>query len=55
MLNHYGARKTIEQMDADLAKFKISNNAEHCWKVPTSVLETEYEVKTNNFEEERPY
>ncbi len=26
MLNHYGARKTIEQMDADLAKFKLDRD-----------------------------
>jgi len=47
--------KVFESLGGNTAKFKISNNAEHCWKVPTSVLETEYEVKTNNFEEERPY
>ena len=47
--------KVFESLGGNTAKFKINNSAEHCWKVPISVLETEYEVKKKNFEEERPY
>jgi|TARA_R100001244_G_scaffold57581_1_gene48784 hypothetical protein len=47
--------KMFEEFGGSTAKFKVNNNSEHCWKVPASIMESEYNLKEKDFKEEEPY
>ena len=47
--------KMFEEFKGTTAKLKVNSNVEHCWKVPTTVLESEYKLSKKDFSEEEAY
>ena len=47
--------KVFEVFKGKTAKLKVKNSVEHCWKVPTTILESEYKLSEKDFSEEEAY
>jgi hypothetical protein len=47
--------KVFEIFKGKTAKLKVNNNVEHCWKVPTTILDSEYKLSEKDFSEEEAY
>ena len=47
--------KVFEEFGGNTAKFKVNTSTEHTWKIPTSILESNFNLKEKDFEEEEPY
>ena len=47
--------KMFEEFQGTTAKLKVNNNPEHCWKIPTTILESEYRLSKKDFSEEEAY
>ena len=47
--------KMFEEFGGGTAKFKVNNNSEHCWKIPTDILSSDYNLKSQDFSEEEAY
>ena len=47
--------KMFEEFKGTTAKLKVNNNVEHCWKIPTTILESEYRLSKKDFSEEEAY
>lgn len=47
--------KMFEEFKGTTAKLKVNSNPEHCWKVPSTVLESEYRLSKKDFSEEEAY
>ena len=47
--------KAFEEFGGNIAKFKVNNKSEHCWKISTSILESDFNLKEKDFTEEEPY
>ena len=47
--------KIFSEFNGATAKLKVNNRPEHCWKVPKSILETQYKLSEKDFKEEDPY
>ena len=47
--------KMFEEFKGTTAKLKVNSNPEHCWKVPNTVLESEYRLSKKDFSEEEAY
>ena len=45
----------FEEFGGGTAKFKVNNNSELCWKIPTDILSSDYNLKSQDFSEEEPY
>ena len=45
----------FEEFGGGTAKFKVNNNSEHCWKIPTDILASDYNLKSQDFSEEEAY
>ncbi|HAH52498.1 MAG TPA: hypothetical protein DCL80_15075, partial [Balneola sp.] len=41
--------KVFEVFKGKTAKLKVNNSVEHCWKVPTTILESEYKLSEKDF------
>jgi hypothetical protein len=54
-LSDSAQHKAFESFGGSIAKFKVNNKSEHCWKIPTSVLESNFNLKEKDFTEEEPY
>ena len=47
--------KMFEEFKGTTAKLKVNSNVEHCWKVPNTILESEYKLSKKDFSEEEAY
>ena len=47
--------KIFQEFGGNVAKLRVGPKSEHTWKVPSSVVDTEYRVKDKDFKEEDPY
>ena len=47
--------KMFEEFKGTTAKLKVNSNPEHCWKIPNTVLESEYKLSKKDFSEEEAY
>jgi len=47
--------KMFAEFGGKTAKLKVVNKSEHVWKIPSSILGTEYQVSEKDFKEEDPY
>ena len=47
--------KMFEEFKGTTAKLKVNNNPEHCWKIATTILESEYRLSKKDFSEEEAY
>ena len=45
----------FEEFKGTTAKLKVNSNPEHCWKIPTTILESEYKLSKKDFSEEEAY
>ena len=47
--------KIFQEFGGNTAKLRVNNKPEHCWKVASTIADTEYKLKDNDFKEEDPY
>ena len=47
--------KIFEEFGGGTAKFKVNNNSEHCWKIPTNIIDSDFNLKEKDFSEEEAY
>ena len=47
--------KMFEEFKGTTAKLKVNSNPEHCWKIPITILESEYKLSKKDFSEEEAY
>ena len=47
--------KMFEEFGGGTAKFKVNNKGEHCWKIPTNIIDSDFNLKEKDFSEEEAY
>ena len=47
--------KIFQEFGGNIAKLRVGPKPEHTWKVPSSIVDTEYKLKDKDFKEEDPY
>ena len=47
--------KMFEEFGGGYAKFKVNNKGEHCWKIPTNIIDSDFNLKEKDFSEEEAY
>ena len=45
----------FEEFGGGYAKFKVNNKGELCWKIPTNIIESDFNLKEKDFSEEEAY
>ena len=47
--------KIFSEFNGNTAKLRVGAKSEHVWKIPSSVVDTEYKLRDKDFTEEDPY
>jgi len=47
--------KIFQEFGGNIAKLRVGAKPEHTWKVPASIVDTEYRIRDKDFKEEDPY
>ena len=47
--------KIFQEFGGNIAKLRVGPKPEHTWKVPSSIVDTEYKLRDKDFTEEDPY
>ena len=47
--------KIFAEFNGNTAKLRVGTKSEHVWKIPASIVNTEYKLKDKDFTEEDPY
>ena len=54
-LSDVGQFKVFSDFKGTAEKLRINDKVTHIWKIPTTVNDAEYIVKSKDFKEEQPY
>ena len=54
-LSDVGQFKVFSDFKGTAEKLRINDKVTHIWKIPTTVNDAEYIVKSKDFKEEEPY